>query len=159
MKAHYLHRFALLFIIHQLLFMSCKRKSSAVKSGPRIKISRSDDSKTPVAQIRNITLHSHISGRLTQNVSHIPQSEMFFDLPDLLTIEDDNDDESDMHIDDNTEALPDDIPSNDPEDDTPSKKESKDSVSPLVFFRSFSTQIKIAGTACSRLAPISRFIP
>ena len=143
MKAHYLHRLSLLFITLLLFFMSGKRKSSVVKSGPRIKISRSTDSETPVAQIRNITIHSGPSGRLTQNVSHIPQSEMFSDLPNLLSIEDDDNDKLDMNVDNDTGALPNDIPSNDPEDDTLRKKESKDPVSELVFLQSFSAQMKI----------------
>jgi hypothetical protein len=143
MKAHHLHYLSILFIILLLFFMSGKRKSSTVKAGPRIKISRSTDSETPVAQIRNITLHSNPSGRLTQNVSHIPQPEMFSDLPNLLSIEDDDDDEIDMNIDNDTGALPEDIPSNDPEDDTPSKNEAKHSVRCLVPLWLFSTQMKI----------------
>src|SRR6266481_8206885 len=124
MKAHHLHRLSLSFIILLLFVMSGKRKSSVIKSGPRIKISRSTDNETPVAQIRNVTLHSRPSGRLTQNVSHTPQSELFSNLPNLLSIEDD--DENDMNVDNDTEALLNDIPSNDPEDDAPRKKESKD---------------------------------
>jgi biopolymer transport protein ExbD len=102
MKAHYLHHLSLLFIILLLFFMSSKRKSSVVKSGPQIKISHSTDSETPVAQIRNITIHPGPSGHLTQNVSHIPQSEMFSNLPNLLSIKDDNDDELDINVDNDT---------------------------------------------------------
>ena len=68
---------------------------------------------------------------------------MFSDLPNLLSIEDDDDDELDINVDNDTGAVPNDIPSNDPEDDAPRKKESKDPVSELVFLQSFSAQMKI----------------
>lgn len=68
---------------------------------------------------------------------------MFSDLPNLLSVEDDDDDEIDMNIDNDTGALPKDTPSNDPEDDTPSKNEAKHSVSCFVLLWLFLTQMKI----------------
>ena len=120
--------------------MSSQRKSSTAKSGPRVKISHSTDDQQSTTHIRNITLHSLSSGRLTQNVSHTPQTAMFADLPDLLAVEDDDDDEIiDLDMADAGEidlgVFSDNIPSNDPEDDALGKRESKDSVSPSSIFR------------------------
>jgi len=129
------HRLSLLFITLFLFVMASKRKSSTVKSAPRVKISRPDDE--PTVHIRNITLHSQPNGRLSQNVTHIPQTTLFSELPELLSIEDDDDDEINMDDDTGSEnqvsGLLDDVPSNDPEDDVPSKKLSKESVSSLTF--------------------------
>jgi hypothetical protein len=135
-----LHFISLFFVLLLLFLMSSKRKSSTAKSGPRIKISRSTDDQRPTTHIRNVTLHSLSSGRLTQNVSHTPQTAMFADLPDLLAVEDDEDDEIiDLDVadagDNGLGGLSDNISSNDPEDDAPGKRESKDSVSPSSIFR------------------------
>ena len=140
MGVRHLHRISLFFVFLLLFLMSSKRKSSTAKSGPRVKISRSTDDQQSTTHIRNITLHSLSSGRLTQNVSHTPQTAMFADLPDLLAVEDDDDDEIiDLDMADAGEidlgVFSDNIPSNDPEDDAPGKRESKDSVSPSSIFR------------------------
>ena len=119
--------------------MSSKRKSSTAKSGPRVKISRSTDDQRLTTHIRNVTLHSLSSGRLTQNVSHTSQTAMFADLPDLLAVKDDDDDEIvDLDMadagDNDLGGFYGNIPSNDPEDDALGKKESKESVSPKFYF-------------------------
>src|ERR1700676_5135379 len=119
-----LHFISLFFVLLLLFLMSSKRKSSTAKSGPRIKVSRSTDDQRPTTHIRNVTLHSLSSGRLTQNVSHTPQTAMFADLPDLLAVEDDEDDEIiDLDVadagDNGLGGLSDNIPSNEPEDDAP----------------------------------------
>jgi len=64
---------------------------------------------------------------------------MFADLPDLLAVEDDKDDEIiDLDVadagDNSLRGLSDNIPSNDPEDNALGKRESKDSVSPSSIF-------------------------
>jgi hypothetical protein len=133
MGVHRLRYIWLLFILLVLLFMSGKRKSSTAKSAPCIKISRSTDDQQPTVHIRNITLHSLASGRLAQNVSHTPQTAMFADLPNLLDIEDDDDEVIDVDMADaavnDIGGLSEDIPSNDPDDDAPGKVQSKESVS------------------------------
>ena len=118
--------------------MSSKRKSSTAKSEPRVKISCSTDDQRPTTHIQNVILHS-LNGRLTQNVSHTPQTTIFADLPDLLAVEnDDNDEIIDLDVadagDNDLGGLSDDIPSNDPEDNVLGKRKSKDSVSPSSIF-------------------------